>query len=68
MTGEANDAQVRVDVARFHGRYTLTVRVNGAVLFADKFDDFCEMDARMRGRLGILWETFRDEARAVCDR
>lgn len=68
MSAGGNETQVRVDVARHHGRYTLTVKVGGAVMLADKFDDFCEMDKRMRGRLGILWETFRDEARAVCDR
>ncbi len=68
MTGEANEAKVRVEVARFHGRYALTVKVNGAVMLADKFEDFCELDTRMRGRLGVLWETFRDEVRAVCDR
>lgn len=68
MSAAGNEAQIRVEIVRHHGRYTLSVKVNGAAVLIDKFEDFCELDKRMRGRMGILWETFRDDVRALCDR
>lgn len=62
------EATIAIEFSRHHGRYTLIVKGNGAALLVDKFENFCELDDRMRGRLGVTWELFRDEIRARCDR
>lgn len=66
--GQQPTASVRLDLMRQGGRFQVTVKVGAVTALVDEFDDFCELDKRMSGRLGILWKFFRDEVRARCDR
>lgn len=57
-----------MELVRHNARYHCAVRANGSPIFVDRFRGFADLEARLEDRLGILWESFRDEARAICER